>query len=45
MGGTVMLVIFSAVFVGIAIWAYLPRNKSTMESHGKIPFAEDQRDR
>lgn len=41
MGGTVMLVIFSVVFVGIAVWAYLPRNKSRMESHGNIPFTED----
>lgn len=41
MGGTFMLVVFTVAFVGIAIWAYLPRNKARMNDYAEIPLRED----
>ncbi len=31
------------LFVGIVIWALLPRNKARFERYGKIPLNDDQR--
>jgi len=29
------------IFLGIAFYAYRPRNKDRMEEHGNIPFRDD----
>lgn len=29
------------IFLGIVFWAFRPRNKRRFESHGMIPFRED----
>ncbi len=36
--GIIVTVIFFTVFLGIAIWAYLPSNKKNLEDQGMIPF-------
>ena len=41
MEGVIVLVAFTAAFVGIAFWAYAPRNKARLQSYGDIPFHED----
>ena len=33
-----------AVFTGIVLWAYWPRNRTKIESHGMIPFQDDKND-
>lgn len=40
MEGLIVLVAFSLVFIGIAVWAYLPRNKKRLESYRDIPLGE-----
>lgn len=35
------LIFFFGVFVGICVWALNPRNKQTLQSHGEIPFKEE----
>lgn len=40
MEGLIVLVAFSLAFTGIAIWAYLPRNKSRLQKFGNIPFED-----
>lgn len=45
MEGLIVLVSFTLAFIGIAVWAYLPRNKQQMKAHGEIPFKEDGDDR
>lgn len=45
MHGLFVLVAFSLAFVGIAIWAYLPRNKARFQELGTIPFREDDHGR
>ena len=32
-------------FLGIALWAYWPRNKDRFESDGMIPFKENDEER
>ena len=32
-------------FLGIALWAYWPRNKSRFEADGLIPFKESDEER
>ena len=39
-GPTVVTVVFFAIFLGIGLWAYAPRNKRQMTDHGNIPFKE-----
>jgi cbb3-type cytochrome oxidase subunit 3 len=41
MEGLIVLVAFSLAFTGIAIWAYLPRNKSRLQKLAYIPLHED----
>ena len=36
--GTVGLLFFFVIFTGIAIWAYLPRNREKLEAHKFIPI-------
>lgn len=38
--GYIVLVGFFTAFVGIAIWAYRPANKKTIENYRDIPFRE-----
>jgi len=38
------LLFFFAAFVGIALWAFLPKNKEEIESHKNIPLSEDDDD-
>lgn len=42
--GTIGLLFFFAVFVGIGIWALRPSNKHIIESHKYIPLTEDNND-
>ena len=39
--GIIVLVAFSIAFVGIAIWAFAPRNKNKINAYGTIPFKEE----
>jgi cbb3-type cytochrome oxidase subunit 3 len=39
--GITGLLFFFAIFVGVAIWAYLPRNKQKIEAYKQIPLKED----
>lgn len=34
-------VIVMVIFLGIAFWAYWPKNKGRFEADGQIPFRED----
>lgn len=38
--GYIVLLSFSAAFLGICVWAYLPRNRDDLEKHRNIPFSE-----
>ncbi|MEM9964243.1 MAG: cbb3-type cytochrome c oxidase subunit 3 [Asticcacaulis sp.] len=42
--GALLTLTFTVVFVGIAIWAYWPKNKSKIQSHGQIPFKDEADD-
>ncbi len=42
--GLSMLLFFFAIFVGIAVWAYRPANKSVLESYKNIPLRENAND-
>ena len=35
-------IFFFTMFVGIAIWAYLPKNKDVIQSDAMIPFHEQE---
>lgn len=39
--GMIGLLFFFTIFVGIALWAYLPRNKASIEKLKYIPLNED----
>ncbi|HAY41035.1 MAG TPA: CcoQ/FixQ family Cbb3-type cytochrome c oxidase assembly chaperone [Gammaproteobacteria bacterium] len=39
--GTLGLLFFFSTFVGVALWAFKPSMKSTIESYKYIPLAED----
>jgi cbb3-type cytochrome oxidase subunit 3 len=39
-GGTLVLVVFFAMFLGFAFWAFVPGNKQRMDEYGKIPLKE-----
>ena len=39
-GPLVATLCFFVGFVGIALWAYLPRNRERMNQYGQIPFKE-----
>lgn len=39
-GPLASLVLFFTMFLGFALWAYLPRNKARFESYGLIPLSE-----
>ena len=39
--GIAGLLFFFLVFLGIAIWAYMPSKKKEIESHKYIPLSED----
>ena len=43
--GLIGLLFFFTVFVGIAIWVYLPRNKHQIEALKHIPLDEDGHER
>ncbi len=34
-----------AIFLGIVVWAFWPKNKERFEAHGRIPFEEEKEDR
>jgi cytochrome c oxidase cbb3-type subunit 4 len=36
------VVLAMAIFTGIAVWAYWPRNKSRFQSYGDIPMHDDE---
>lgn len=38
--GIAVLVGFSALFVGIALWAYAPRRKEAFARYARIPLQE-----
>ena len=38
----VTTVFFFLMFVGIAIWAYLPKNKNNIQNNAMIPFLEQE---
>jgi cbb3-type cytochrome oxidase subunit 3 len=38
--GLIVLVGFSALFAGIALWTYAPRNKEALARHAYIPLKE-----
>lgn len=40
--GLVGLLFFFSVFVGIALWAFLPARKQLVESYKYIPLSEDK---
>lgn len=40
--GLIGLLFFFAVFLGIAIWAYNPRRKDTIERLKHIPFTDEE---
>ena len=29
------------LFIGIVVWAFWPKRRSTMEAHGRIPLDDD----
>ena len=39
------VVMVAGTFLGIALWAYWPRNKSRFEADGLIPFKESDEER
>jgi len=43
--GVIVSVLFFTMFVGIAIWSYLPRNKRRLQNYGNIPFEGDDHGR
>lgn len=45
MEGIIVLVAFSAAFAGIAVWAYLPRNKARLNAYAEIPLREEHHGR
>lgn len=40
--GLIGLCFFFALFVGIAVWAYIPKNKDELEDLKHIPLLEDE---
>ena len=38
------LLFFFSFFVLMALWTYLPRNKTKIENYGNIPFTEGDDD-
>lgn len=38
--GLIVTVLFFAMFTGIAIWSYLPRNKQRLQSYARIPLED-----
>jgi cbb3-type cytochrome oxidase subunit 3 len=38
---TFMVLWMMAMFIGIVVWVYLPKNKERLESYRQIPFTED----
>lgn len=45
MGGMLVLIAFVLAFIGIVVWAFLPRNKERMKKDAEIPFREERDDR
>ena len=41
-GGMAVLVVFFALFLAFAFWAYRPSNRNKLESYGQIPLKESQ---
>lgn len=41
-GPLASLLLFFSMFMGFALWAYLPRNKARFESYGRIPLNEPE---
>jgi cbb3-type cytochrome oxidase subunit 3 len=39
-GNLVILVMFFAMFLGFALWAYAPTNRKRMKKYGDIPLRE-----
>ncbi len=40
-GGTMVLLMFFAMFLMFAVWAFAPGNKKRMEAYGQIPLKEN----
>jgi cbb3-type cytochrome oxidase subunit 3 len=39
-GGLVVMLVFIAMFLMFAVWAYRPLNRSKLEAYGRIPLEE-----
>lgn len=42
--GMIGLLFFFAIFIGIVVWAYIPKHKKDIEKHKYIPLDEDKHD-
>ena len=42
--GMIGLLFFFSVFIGIAVWAFRPKNKQMIESYKYIPLSEGEHD-
>ena len=40
--GLIVSLWFFTMFTGIALWAYLPRNKGRLQSYAQIPLEDDR---
>ena len=43
-GSMMVLLLFFAIFLGFAFWAYAPRNRMRMDDYGHIPLKEKSND-
>ena len=39
--GLIVSVMFFTMFSGIALWSYLPRNKSRLQNYANIPLGDE----
>lgn len=37
------LLLFGGIFLAVVVWVFNPKNKKKHESHGQIPFHEDEK--
>jgi len=42
--GTIGLLFFFSIFVGVALWAFIPSRKEKVEAYKYIPIVEDNYD-
>lgn len=41
-GPSIVTVAFFVLFVGVALWAFLPSNRKKLEAYGQIPLKEHE---